>query len=655
MKTITLKKLSIQDWRGQNRVINFSSSTEITGRNKSGKSTVFNAFLWLMTGADAEDRVNYKLFNEKEEQTYENAKIASVEAVIEIDGIDYNFKKTAKAGWTRKKGREEYEKKSTDDYKFYVDSIERNATDYRKFIEETIAPIDKLKIMLNINQFLKLDWKDMRKQFESMIGEITDEDMKGDYSAIGDLMVRFCGDIELAKSHLKPQIKTLKENVGTPNMSGKLQIEIDALKSNLPDISNLDSVQTEIDEMKEQIANIDKQILGSSESIKPIIEKRNKELTDIDALKKEYQQAKSDYELKPIEEANKIKAEISEIDFKNDEIIIQNERNKEAIGNAKRSLENAKSKLEKLNEYRNTLLKQNEEVKAMQFTDDTCAYCGQPLQGDKLEEAKKQFFERKDAKHKAIVSEGKANNEKIAQCKAEIAELEAVINKDYTPKPLKDKSELEHKLADLRANFITYNKTTEGKEKLAKIASMESNLTEIPSVDNTALLNTKKQLLDGVSELSKKLGLKEEYDKQVRVIQNKQEELRDSAIQMALLEKKMHQCEEYEREKAAIIKCRLEGMFNYITVVMWSKTKDGNVVDDCRVLDAEGVDFKVTNTASKIRCGIDIALAVQKHFGLQLPLFVDDADLVNESNMPNINNQLIKLVVTENDFNVECK
>ncbi len=65
MKTITLKKLSIQDWRGQNRVINFSSSTEIKGRNKSGKSTVFNAFLWLMTGADAEDRVNYKLFNEK--------------------------------------------------------------------------------------------------------------------------------------------------------------------------------------------------------------------------------------------------------------------------------------------------------------------------------------------------------------------------------------------------------------------------------------------------------------------------------------------------------------------------------------------------------------------------------------------------------------
>lgn len=650
MKTITLKKLSIQDWRGQNRVINFSSSTEIKGRNKSGKSTVFNAFLWLMTGADAEDRVNYKLFNEKEEQTYENAKIASVEAVIEIDGMDYNFKKTAKAGWTRKKGREEYEKKSTDDYKFYVDSIERNATDYRKFIEETIAPIDKLKIMLNINQFLKLDWKDMRKQFESMIGEITDEDMKGDYSAIGDLMIKFNGDIELAKSHLKPQIKTLKENVGTPNMSGKLQIEIDALKSNLPDISNLDSVQTEIDEIKEQIANIDKQILGSSESIKPIIEKRNKELADIDALKKEYQQAKSDYELKPIEETNKIKAEILEIDAFNKSVDKANESARKELERKKEDLKNLTDVVADCEKRHKELTEQNNQVKARQFTADTCAYCGQPLPEDKLEEAKKKFYEQKEKDHQYIVSQGKQNREYWDRSKAALEKLQKEISEGIIEQQYKSKAEAEKKLADLRDNFVRYEDTIDGKEKLAKIAAMESNLTEIPSVDNTALLNTKKQLLDDVSELSKKLGLKEEYNKQVRVIQNKQEELRESAIQMALLEKKMHQCEEYEREKAAIIKCRLDGMFNYITVVMWSKTKDGNVIDDCRVLDAEGVDFKVTNTASKIRCGIDIALAVQKHFGLQLPLFVDDADLVNESNIPNISNQLVKLIVTNGDF-----
>lgn len=655
MKTVTLKKLSIQDWRGQNRVINFSHSTEIKGRNKSGKSTVFNAFLWLMTGADSDDRVNYKLFNEKEEQTYENAKVASVEAVVGIDGIDYVFKKTAKAGWTRKKGREEYEKKSTDDYKFYIDSIERSATEYKKFIEETISTIDKLKIMLNINQFLKLEWKDMKKQFESMIGEITDEDMKGDYSAIGDLMVKFNGDIEMAKSHLKPKIKVLKENVGTPNMDGKLQIEINALKSNLPDISGIDSIQSEIDEIKEQIENIDNQILGRSESIKPFIEKRNKELESISELKKEYQNCKSEYELKQIEETNKIKAEISDIDAFNMSVDKANENARKEIERKKENLQNLILVVSNCEKRHKELTEQNNQVKARQFTADTCAYCGQTLPEDKLEEAKKKFYEQKEKDHQYIVSQGKQNREYWDRSKAEVEKLKKEISEGVVEQQHKSKVEAEKKLADLRNNFVRYEDTVEGKEKLSKIASMESNLTDIPSVDNTALLNTKKQLLDEISQLSKKLGLKEEYNKQLQVIQGKQNELKESAIQMALLEKKMHQCEEYEREKAAIIKCRLEGMFNYITVVMWSKTKDGNVVDDCRVLDAEGVDFRVTNTASKIRCGIDISLAVQKHFGLQLPLFVDDADLVNESNMPNIENQLIKLIVTDDDFSVESK
>lgn len=655
MKTVTLKKLSIQDWRGQNRVINFSHSTEIKGRNKSGKSTVFNAFLWLMTGADSDDRVNYKLFNEKEEQTYENAKVASVEAVVCIDGIDYVFKKTSKAGWTRKKGREEYEKKSTDDYKFYIDSIERSATEYKKFIEETISTIDKLKIMLNINQFLKLEWKDMRKQFESMIGEITDEDMKGDYSAIGDLMVKFNGDIEMAKSHLKPKIKVLKENVGTPNMEGKLQIEINALKSNLPDISGIDSIQSEIDEIKEQIGNIDNQILGRIESIKPFIEKRNNELESISELKKEYQNCKSEYELKPIEEANKIKAEISEIDAFNNSVDKANEAAVKEFERKKEDLALLSKVVADCEKRHNELTKQNNEVKARQFTADTCAYCGQLLPEDKLEEAKKKFFEQKEKDHQYIVSQGKKNREYWNRSLPAVENLQKEVAEGVKIQSHKSKDELERKLADLRNNFVRYEYTVEGKEKLSKIASMESNLTDIPSVDNTALLNIKKQLLDEISQLSKKLGLKEEYNKQLQVIQGKQDELKESAIQMALLEKKMHQCEEYEREKAAIIKCRLEGMFNYITVVMWSKTKDGNVVDDCRVLDAEGVDFRVTNTASKIRCGIDISLAVQKHFGLQLPLFVDDADLVNESNMPNIDNQLIKLIVTDDDFSVESK
>lgn len=652
MKTITLKKLTLQDWRGQNNSVTFSRNTEIKGRNKSGKSSIFNAWLWLMTGADSDDRNNYRLFNEKEEQTYDNSRIASVESVIDVDGMEYTFKKTAKPGWTRKKGREVYEKKSTDDYKFYVDSVERSATEYKKFIEELLAPIEKLKIMLNISQFLKLDWKDMRKHFESMIGEIKESDMKGDYSAIKELMVKFDGNVELVKAHLKPKIKTLKENVGTPSVKGKLEIEIDALTESVKSSGDAKSIQQEIDEAKEQIESIDKQILGSNEQAKVYIEKRNAELAEINKLKQEYAEAETKYNTKPIYEANKIKSQIAEIEGNNAQIERENRKGKQVVADAEREIKLAKERLRAYEECRKVLLKENENVKSMQFEGEVCSYCGQPLRGDKLEEAKQRFFEQKEAKHKSIVATGKANNEKIAQVKKEIEELQAIIDKGYEEKPLQDKEQLTLELQELRDNFVKYSNTKDGKEKLEIIASHEENLTDIPTTDTTALQNMKKELLNDIESNSKKLG---DYERTMNTIKSKQEELKNSAVELALLEKSINQCELYEREKAAITKSRLDGMFIYINVVMWSKTKEGNFVDDCRVLDAEGVDFRVTNMASRIRCGIDISLGVQKFFGLNLPLFIDDADLINSDNMPEMDNQLIKLIVTNEDFCVECK
>lgn len=647
MKTITLKKLTLQDWRAQNKVVEFTDNTEITGRNESGKSSIFNAFLWVLMNCDSDDRVNYKLFDEKEEQTYENSKTASVEAVIEIDGVTYSLRKTAKAGWIRKKGREIYEKKSTDEYHFYIDQIERNATEYKSFIEEIIAPFSKLKLMLNINYYLGMDWKDLRRTFEDLVGTIKEEEFKGDYSIIKDELAKYTP--EQIKESIKGQIKPIKKNIES------LPITIETLKSSLPKIEDLDEVQQEIDDAKSQIEMIDKQLLGSSESLQKFIDKRNEELAKIGELESEYNKYKIEYEANYRNERSNINEEIGKIAFINAEISRENEKNKQTIANAKESLKLTTSKLKKLNEYREQLLKQNEEVKSMLFTDDTCAFCGQKLPEEKLEEAKAKFNANKDAKHKSIVAEGKANNLKIEQCKKEIAELEAIIEKGYEEKPLKDKSELEAKLRNLELEFVPYEQTTEGKEKMAVISNMKANLTVIPAQDNAALPNMKKSLMQDIETLSKKLGLKDEYDKQMTVIQSKQKELKDSAVELALLEGKINAVERYERERASIISFKVNNKFNYLKVEMTEVNKSGNIVDTCRVLDKKNIPATVTNTASRILIGIDLSISLQRFYGLCLPLFIDEAHTIDSENFPKVNTQIIKMWNNGKDFNVENK
>lgn len=653
MKTIKLKKITLQDWRAQSKVVEFTDNTEIRGYNKSGKSSVYNGFLWLLTGADDMDRTNYNLFDNTIEQTHDTSKVASVEGVFEIDGVEYTLKRTAEIGWTRKKGHDEYERKGTDNYKFYIDGIERNATEYKKSVEELFAPIDKLKIMLNLQYFLRLDWKQMRKQLEDMVGVITMADFKGDYSDILNDLKKYTP--EEVKASYKAKIKLLKENVGQHGDDGKLGIEIKTLKSSLPDISNLEEVQQDIEDAKSQIEMIDKQLSGSNEAMQEQIAKRNAELAKIAELQEQFDEAKRIQFNEHIGQLNNLCAKIGEINVRNEQISRDNANGKGTIIRAEKSLSEAKNKLEKLTEYRLTLLKQNEEVKQMQFTDDKCPYCGQMLPEEKLEEARAKFNERKEAKHQSIVAEGKANNQKIADCKKDIEALQEIIEKGYVEKPLEDDSELQKEMHDLKANFVPYEETTEGKEKAAQIATLTSNLPSFEQSDNTALINTKKSLLNDIQELSKQLGKKDEYDKQMATIQCKQKELKDSAAELARLEGLLSKVNQYEREKAQIIYGRVNDKFDYIKVEMTEVNKSGELVDTCRILDADGVNASVTNFASQVRCGIDISTAFCKFYGVSQPMFIDFAESICEDNYPATERQTIKLIVDDCKFNVVNK
>lgn len=644
MKTVALKSMSIENWRAQSRDIKFGDVTEIHGRNKEGKSTVMNAFLWLMTGYDEYDRSNYQLFDNTVEQTYENAVPASVEAVLEVNGNEYTFKKTAKQGWSRPRGKSEYERKGTDDYSFFTDGIEVSATQYKSQIESLLAPIDKLKIMLNLRYFLMLDWKEMRKQLEAMVGEIESSDFNGDYSVILQDLIKYTPD-EM-KSKYKQQIAEIKKNTdGLPKA-------IETLQTNLPDLKEVEEARKAIDEAKHQIADIDEKIVGAGDFAKPYIEKRNSELAEISKLQEEYNKAQSVYLSNFNDEVEKIQKEIRDVDSYNADVDKENEKAEEERTSKKAELNRGISFLEGLQKRHEYLTEQNKECKARVFTGDKCAYCGQELPEEKLEEARKRFNEQKDKDHAYIVAQGKENKKNIEIVSKRIEELKAEIEKPLGVIEKKDKSDLEAKLDDLRKAFVPYNKTTEGKAKLSVIEEKQANLTIIPQQDNSALLNMKRGLLDEIENNSKKLGLKDEYDKQVEKIKNMQEQLRENSIEKAKLEGKLAKVKEYEEEKARIISDRVNGKFEYVQIEMSETNKSGDIVPACVVKDNKGVNALVTNNASRVLCGIDIAIAFQNFYGLSLPLFIDNYELFSEDNNPKINRQEVRLIVGNCPFTV---
>ena len=510
MKTVCIKKLTLSNWRGQNNEVRFSHRTIIKGRNEEGKSTIFNAWLWLLTGADELDRVNYQLFDNTIEQTYENANPASVEAVLDVDGYEYTFKKVVKQGWQRVRGSSEYTRKGTDDYSFFTDGIEVPATQYKQQIESLFAPIDKLKIILNLRHFLMLDWKEMRKQLETMVGEIESSDFKDDYGVILQDLVKHTPD-EL-KSLYKAQIKSLKTSIdGLPKV-------IETLQTNLPDLAEVDEARKTIDEAKQQIEAIDFKIAGTEDFAKPYIEKRKAEIVEINKLQEEYSKAQYVYLSNFNNEVEKIQKEIREVDDYNDNIDIANKKERDYKEYIRQELANLNDLLVGLQKKHKELTEQNKECKARIFTGGLCTYCGQELPDDKLEEARARFNEQKEKEHEYIVAQGKANRKNIDGLLNRMEKLEAELANPLKMREKKDKSDLEAKLADLRKHFVQYDQTPEGRAKLSVIEEKQANMTVIPQHNNDELLSTKFALLDEIEANSKKLGLKDEYDKQIEKI-----------------------------------------------------------------------------------------------------------------------------------------
>lgn len=642
MKKVKLKKLSLENWRSQNRVVEFSDITEIRGRNKEGKSSIMNAFLWLMTGYDEYDRVNYQLFDNTVEQTYENAIPASVEAVLDIDGYEYTFKKTAKQGWSRTRGKSEYERKGTDEYSFFADGIGVSATQYKQQIESLIAPIDKLKIMLNIRYFLMLDWKEMRKELGTMVGNIESNDFNGDYSIILQDLIKYAPD--QLKSLYKQQKTKIEDNIkGIPKA-------IETLQTNLPDLKEVEEARKAIDEAKQQITDIDEKIVGAGDFAKPYIDKRNAELAEITKLQEEYNFSQYKYVCNFNDEVEKIQKEIRDVDSYNSDVDKANKKAESDKENAKKELENMTDLLSGLQKRHEELTEQNKECKARVFTGEKCAYCGQELPEDKLEEARKRFNEQKEKDHAYIVSQGKSNKEYLERTLKCIDNLKAEIEKPLEVREKKSKDDLEDKLDDLRESFVPYNKTTEGADKLSVIEEKRANLTVIPQQDNEALLNMKRGLLDEIEINSKKLGLKDEYDKQVAKIKEMQEDLRENSIEKAKLEGKLAKVKEYEEEKAKIVSDRVNGKFEYVHIEMSETNKSGDIVPACVIKDNKGVNALVTNNASRVLCGIDIAIAFQNFYGLSLPLFIDNYELFSEDNQPDINRQVVRMIVDNCSF-----
>ena len=494
--------------------------------------------------------------------------------------------------------------------------------------------------MLNVRYYQTLDWKKLRKHFSDMVGIINESELQVNYASIKPLLDKY-KTIDAVKEKLRQEINPKKK------ASESLDAEIKGMKSMLPSLDGVVEAERERDTKCDRIAEIDKEILGLGEANKPFVEKREAELKAIRDKKAELEHRRSDWAQEQHQDIYIISKNIENINAENDKISKDNIR----LDSEKRSLiqqrDIAHENYLHYKAERDRLHAEKEAVVASVFDENqVCPSCGQPLPYDKIEAIRKKFYDNREKKRLAIIEKGvRARDERDRQ-----EELEKTLTKQIEelsePKPLLNADELESQLALAKSKVIPFEQSDIYATLTKEIADMEANLTVVPEIDSADLIAEKKRLNDEIVELNAIIGRKAERARGEARIEVKEKEQSDVGIELARLEGLFDKCVEREREWASIVRDRANKHLHYSHVEMTELTKAGELVDVC-TLTARSVGSGSQNNATQILIGVDLAQAFQANAGLSLPIFIDNAEGLVDSNLPETQSQLVLLYVDE--------
>lgn len=267
MREIVLKKLTIQNFKGcRERIIEFGIKTDIFGANASGKTTIMDAFCWLMFNKDSSGSEKFNIRPlDSDGKTIDNVEIA-VEATLDIDGATVTLQKVQKQNWVKKRGTDVVTLQGNVNT-YEIDSFPASEKEFKEKIA-SIIPEELLKLLSDPRAFASLPWKKQREILLKFISGITDADVletnKTEYTPIAEEVL--AAGVEKATDKAKKAMVKLKDR------QKELPARIDEASKSLAQVPELSDLELQRNALNEQLESVKKQRDDTSEAYKVVAE-----------------------------------------------------------------------------------------------------------------------------------------------------------------------------------------------------------------------------------------------------------------------------------------------------------------------------------------------------------------------------------------------
>lgn len=641
-----LIRLSLENFKGIKSFVlePKGHSIAVFGDNETGKTTLFDAFLWLLFGKDSENRTDFDIKTLTPDGEAVHGLDHTVEAVLQVaDGKKITLKKTYMEKWTKQRGSatKTFTGHTVD---HYVDKVPVSAGEYTKSIA---ALIDEgvFKLLTSPMYFnTQLHWEARRKILLEVCGDITDKEVIASSKDLKDLPKILGGRT------LEDHRKVIQSTRAEINRDlDRIPTRISEVERGLPDISCIskpEKLQEDINKLRAQVQNKEQekaQLLAGGTAAE-----KTKELREVEGellrVQNEHRQAQGT-ELEALD--NKLYA------------VRRTRQDLEAtIDSTVRKRDNAGAEISTVNQKVEALRQQWHEAnkQTLEYNQaDTCPTCGQSLPKVQLEAAREKaeadFNRTKAETLEAINAEGRAQKVRWEHLDKQIAELsEELEGAQETLEALRGEEDKLQKAANAASGRIKpIGDSPEYAKLLARKEGLEAAIEALSEDTKEALTAIQAGIAaDNISiaELERALAGLEQYNRGKGRIEELKAEEGTLAAMYEELERQLYLTEEFVRVKVRMLEEKINSKFQLARFKLFAEQVNGGLTECCEV-QYNGVPFRSLNNAMRINIGLDIIRTLSKHHGITAPIFVDNAEAVVEL-LP-VDAQVIKLVVSGKD------
>ena len=652
MKRITIEELHLRNFRGARDVrVSFTDGTNIVcGDNGTGKSTLMDAFLWLLFGKDAEERKDCEIKRIEAGETLRRTD-ATVECRLDMDGQQNTLRRSLREVWSKPRGATEPVFKGNET-EYTINNVPKKMSEFDAWVAEHLAPADVFRLITDAGCFPRLKWEKQREKLFELAGGVDEEAVKASVDGLADLLARLSDkSLEDYKRELaarKRKLRKALEEIPTRSDQTRLMI---------PTTDARDVWERRLADVDARLAALNREAADFAARERARGAEARRRVEEVEALKTRMARRTAELRRAAIEEAEKKNEGRRQVEARLQDL-------QAAEATATRRLKDATAEVDELALRINQKEEACERLRAAWYAesarpytgDNVCPHCLQPLPEEMQRDNRRRFEESKNERLSQIQTDGHRTKAEITRLEEEMKTAEARLDRaagdafdaEASAEILREElaempDRVEPAAVDPMADEA-YRAMAEELERLEADAPQTSPASEPNGGEaitaRLATLNRERDTIRrGLSDCDTADSLRAE-------IRRLDEEARTLAQQLSDADRDEDTMRRYTRARIEAMEQRVNSLFRTVRFRLFEYTNEGGEVDTCvPLVGDDGVPYPVANTGAQVWAGLEIIRVLQQHAGVSAPVFVDGAERV--THFPRMDHQAILLKVAQ--------